>query len=200
MSIQPDSDIPQRRRGVNLEEALFIATLEELKAVGYRKLTFDGIALRAGTSKAVLYRRWGSRQELVVSALRAVKPPVPSPSPDTGSLRGDILANFKHIDNGWGSLPLDIGLGLVTDTANNPKLHEYYISRVKQASIAILMPALERAEARGEIPTAALPERIITIPFDLARHEIVMTGRPPTKAAVVQIIDDIYIPLLKSIN
>lgn len=188
----------QRRRGDALEHALFEATLEELRAVGYRRLTFDSVALRAGTSKAVLYRRWSNRQELVIAALRASKPPVPGPAPDRGSLRGDVLSVFEHIDDGWNSLPLDIGLGLLSDTLSDPKLHEYFLRRIKQSSAAIIMPALTRAEERGEIPTAALPERVITLPFDLVRHEIVITGKPPTSAAIVQIVDDIYLPLLKS--
>lgn len=189
---------PRRRRGANLEEALYEAVLEELKAVGYRKLTFDGVAARAGTSKAVLYRRWSNRQEMVIAALRAAKPPLPGPAPDTGSLRGDILATLNHVDKGWDTLPLDIGLGLLADTFNDPKLHEYFLRRIKQASAAVLMPALTRAEARGEIATAALPERVIILPFDLVRHEIVVTGKPPTSAAITQIVDDIYVPLLRS--
>jgi AcrR family transcriptional regulator len=194
----PDNDSPQRRRGNGLELALFTAALAELRAVGYRKLTFDGVAARAGTSKAVLYRRWNTRRELVIAALRSVKPDLPGPAPDTGSLRGDVIANFGHIDESRGALPLDIGLGLLTDTQGDAKLHEYFLRRIRQASVDILMPALQRAESRGEIPTAALPERIITLPFDLARLEIVMTGKPPTKAAIVQIVDELYLLLLKT--
>jgi AcrR family transcriptional regulator len=193
-----DNAALKRRRGEMLEQVLFDATLAELKTVGYRKMTFDGVALRAGTSKAVLYRRFGSRHELVIAALRSVKPVVPGPAPDTGSLRSDIMATFQHIDTGLDALPLDIGLGILTDTINNPKIHEYFLRRVRLASVDILLPALLRAEKRGEIPTASLPERIITIPFDLARHEIVLTGRPPTRAALVQIVDDVYLPLLKN--
>lgn len=195
-----DGNNNQRRRGDALEQALFNATLDELKAVGYRRLTFDSVALRAGTSKAVLYRRWSNRQELVIAALSASRPAVPGPAPDTGSLRGDVLAVFEHIGEGWNSLPLDIGLGLLTDTAGDVKLHEYFLRRIKQSSAAIIMPALTRAEARGEIATSALPERVITLPFDLVRHEIVITGNPPTSAAVIQIIDDLYLPLLRSFS
>lgn len=195
-----DSNNNQRRRGDALEQALFNATLDELKAVGYRRLTFDSVALRAGTSKAVLYRRWSNRQELVMAALRATKSPAPGPAPDTGSLRGDILAVFEHIDDGWNSLPIDIGLGLLSDTANDAKLHEYFLRRIKQSSAAIVMPALTRAEERGEIVTSALPERVITLPFDLLRHEIVVTSKTPTSAAIVQIIDEIYLPLLRSFS
>ena len=47
-----------RRRGKQLEDALYDATLAELAAVGYGGLTMEGIAAQARTGKAALYRRW----------------------------------------------------------------------------------------------------------------------------------------------
>ncbi|HET6737281.1 MAG TPA: helix-turn-helix domain-containing protein, partial [Kribbella sp.] len=59
-----------RRRGAALEEAILRAAVEELQEVGYRELTMDGVAARAGTSKNVIYRRWPSRAALCVAAYR----------------------------------------------------------------------------------------------------------------------------------
>lgn len=195
-----DTSSSQRRRGDTLEKALFDATWVELVSVGYRKLSLDAVALRAGTSKAVLYRRWGSRQELVIAALKVRDPQLPGLAPDTGSLRDDVLGIFGHIHNDLNALPLDIGLGLLSDTANNPKLHEFYLRRIKQASVKLMIPILERAEKRGEITTAALSERIITLPIDLMRHEVMVTGKSASRAAIIQIVDDVYLPLLKSLG
>jgi AcrR family transcriptional regulator len=189
----------KRRRGGDLEKALLAATRDELKEVGYRNLSLDSVALRAGTSKAVLYRRWTDRAELVVAALRDQPTPVFSSLPNTGTFRGDLLEIFGYLIRGQDALPMDIGLGLMTDTVHDAKRHEYYLREIKQASIGLMMPMLLRAEERGEIPTSALPERIITLPLDLSRAEIIRTGKPPTRAAVVQIIDDIYLPLLRSL-
>jgi len=47
-----------RRRGAELEAALLDAAWDELQAVGYAGLTMEAVADRAGTSRAVLYRRW----------------------------------------------------------------------------------------------------------------------------------------------
>ena len=68
-----------RRRGEILERALYEATLAELADAGYGGLTMEGIAARAHTGKAALYRRWGSRQELVHAALVFTLPPLPEP-------------------------------------------------------------------------------------------------------------------------
>ena len=58
-----------RRRGEVLERALYEATLAELAEVGYGGLTMEGIAARAHTGKAALYRRWATKCELVHAAL-----------------------------------------------------------------------------------------------------------------------------------
>ncbi|MFE2418175.1 TetR-like C-terminal domain-containing protein [Streptomyces hokutonensis] len=54
----------------------------------------------------------------------------------------------------------------------------------------------ERAAERGEVPTADLPERIVTLPTDLLRHEIVLSDRPVTDAALEEIVDDVLLPLV----
>ncbi|HKB49683.1 MAG TPA: helix-turn-helix domain-containing protein, partial [Ktedonobacterales bacterium] len=63
-----------RRRGATLERAILHATWEELVAVGYANLTMERVAAHAGTSRAVLYRRWRSRPELVLAAIRQQAP------------------------------------------------------------------------------------------------------------------------------
>src|ERR1700722_992431 len=91
---QPDSKQPEiaskrpvatRRRGATLEHALLDAAWQELQASGYSKLTMERVAERAGTSRAVIYRRWRSRVELVIAAMRYREPVRSGSSLDTGS-------------------------------------------------------------------------------------------------------------------
>src|SRR6188474_922947 len=82
----------QRRRGTELEDAILRAAWDELTAVGYAGLTMEGVAARAQTGKQVLYRRWPNRVELVLSAVRHHWSSITDDLPDTGSLRGDVLA------------------------------------------------------------------------------------------------------------
>ena len=72
-------------------EAIVAAFFAELGEKGYAGLTMDRVAERAGVGKAALYRRWPSKQEMLIDlvgqyAIKAVLPP------DTGSLRDDLLA------------------------------------------------------------------------------------------------------------
>src|ERR1700724_2627335 len=94
----PHQTVRTRRRGKQLEDALYDATLAELAAVGYGGLTMEGIAAQARTGKAALYRRWSSKHDLVQAALLYALPPLPEPRADR-SARENLLAIFSaHCD------------------------------------------------------------------------------------------------------
>src|ERR1700722_11909093 len=89
---EPKRPVATRRRGATLERALLDAAWEELQESGYARLTMERGADRAGTSRAVIYRRWRNRAELVIAALRHHQPVLTGSILDTGSLRGAGLA------------------------------------------------------------------------------------------------------------
>ena len=74
---------------------LYTGTLELVAEHGYDKLTMDQIAEATKSSKATLYRQWGSKATLVVEALQYCGGPEPE-LPDTGTLRGDLKAMSLH--------------------------------------------------------------------------------------------------------
>ena len=77
-------------RSARVRAAAIAATLAELAEGGYSALSLESVARRAGVHKTTLYRRWGTREELVLEAMleRAGEH---IPVPDTGSLREDLL-------------------------------------------------------------------------------------------------------------
>ena len=79
-----------RRRGQTLERAIYDAVLDQLQTVGYVGLTMEGVATRAHTGKAALYRRWPRKEDLVVDALEHALPS-PTDLPDHGNVRDDLL-------------------------------------------------------------------------------------------------------------
>jgi hypothetical protein len=80
----PDA-LDDRGGEVEREDALLDAAWDELREVGYARLTMEGIAQRARTSRPVLARRWPTRHQLVVAALRRHRPMLSGEVPDTGS-------------------------------------------------------------------------------------------------------------------
>src|SRR5580693_8105087 len=102
-----------RRRGEALEHALLDAAWTELQAAGYAGLTMEAVADRAGTSRAVLYRRWRNRPELVLAVIRRHRPLLSGEIPDTGSLRGDVLALLRRMSARLAEIGIDTVHGLV---------------------------------------------------------------------------------------
>src|SRR6266511_5107190 len=89
-------DAQTRRRGEALERAIFDAVLNQLCAVGYPGVTMEGIAASAHTGKAALYRRWASKEDLIVDALEHFLPSL-TDLPDHGNLRDDMLEVLRRL-------------------------------------------------------------------------------------------------------
>jgi len=185
-----------RRRVKSLEAVLLEAAWAELSAVGYKSLTFENVAQRAGTSKAVLYRRWRNRLELVRAALRENRVFLSDPVPNTGTLRGDVIALLKHLANSIGELPPDVIWGVMADVMSDPELDISVLNQVREVNGQVMGRILQQAEARGEISLPNLPGHLLTMPADLIRHEMLMTGKAPTDATINWVVDDIFLPLV----
>jgi AcrR family transcriptional regulator len=185
-----------RRRGQELEEALLDAAYAELVESGLAAFTFDGVATRAQTSRPVLYRRWPTREELVVAAIRHHDERNRPPVPDTGTLRGDLLAVLKGANQHRMQLiaPVLAQLsGYFLETGRTPAelRRELIGDRVTADSVVI-----QRAVDRGEIDPARLTPRVAALPFDLFRHEVLMTQAPVPDDVIEEIVDAIVLPVM----
>lgn len=183
-----------RRRGVALEAALLEAAWEELMAVGYASLTMEGVAARANANKTVIYRRWPTRGDLAMAALRHHKTSIEVP--DTGSLRGDVLALLRALSERSAELAGVIGVlqaEYYQETGLTPAaLRE----RVPGGNTEIMEQLLRRAIDRGEVDAGRITPRTSRLPIDLAHHEMTMTLAPLTETALVEIVDTIFLRLL----
>lgn len=179
-----------RRRGAALEADILDAAWEELRTAGYARLTMEGVAARARTGKQVLYRRWHNRAELVIAALRQRSGSLADRVPDTGSLRADTLAVLRLMSERQREIGPDVIHGLLAEAGSRKP-------EVVEIMHGVMTTALERAAARGEIPTADVPPRIITLPTDLLRHEIVLGDEPVTEDTLIEIVDVVFLPLVR---
>jgi AcrR family transcriptional regulator len=190
----PDRPIATRRRGEALQDALLDAAWTELKSVGYSKLTMERVADRAHTSRAVIYRRWSSRHELVIAALLHQQPAGPGRIPDTGSLREDVLTIMR-----WAARRIsDIGPATVTGLLNDlmaDDTSDTIIDQLARGGAEVINQALARAAARGEA-RERVPARVARLPLDLIRHELILTHHPPSNETLEEIVDQIFLPLV----
>ena len=189
-------DKQTRRRGAELDRAILDAAWEQLIAEGYEHFTIDTVAARARTSKPVLYRRWKTREDLRRAAVRHRGGADTPPSPDTGTLRGDLLALLTHANttrNPIAALVSSMLGSYYNQTGPTPaELRSAFLGQ----RVSAVDQVVNRAVERGEIDPARLTPRIIGLPFDLFRNEMMMTLKPVPDHVLRQIVDDIFIPLV----
>ena len=186
----------QRRRGEELEAALLEAAWQELVKVGFARLTMESVAARAKTGVAVLYRRWSNKDDLAIAAIHHYGNTHPVEIPDTGSLRGDMIALLTAASTARISFIAVVTAsfsGLLSSTGLTPaEVRERVMADRPLWSDKILA----RAHERGEIDLDRIPPAVLTMPFDLMRHDMLMTYKPIPPERVLAIVDDLFMPLV----
>ncbi|MEU4119610.1 TetR/AcrR family transcriptional regulator [Kitasatospora sp. NPDC028055] len=186
-----------RRRGDELERAILDAVWAELAEHGYDRLTMDGVAARARTSKPVLYRRWPNRVELVVAALGRNAPDFREP-PDTGDLRTDLAVLLGSLLHRFDDLPTDAVHGFLVDLMRDPELRVvFHRGLTADGPVDALATIMHRAAERGEVDPARLTPRVLSLPLDLLRDAFLMGGSVPSDQVVAEVLDEIVLPLLR---
>jgi len=151
---------PARRRPAGaavLQEdvttAITAAAFEELAETGYARMSMDAVARRAGVGKAALYRRWDSKDAMLIDLVaRAVRGSALIQA-DTGSLRGDVEAHLVATLNQLsGRLVSRIAPDFLAESPRNPALaaalREVIATPRRESADAML----SRAIGRGELP------------------------------------------------
>ena len=189
-----DRPVATRRRGAALEAALLDAAWNELQSVGYAKLTMERVADRAQTSRAVIYRRWSSRHELVIAAMLHQQPTGTRRIPDTGSLREDVLTIMRRAARRISDIGPATVVGLLNDLMADDA-PDTIVDQLARGGGEVMRQALVHAGARGEA-CEHVPERVVRLPLDLIRHELILTHRSPSSQTLEEIVDQIFLPLV----
>ncbi|OEJ26474.1 TetR family transcriptional regulator [Streptomyces agglomeratus] len=178
------------------ESELYEAVLDLLREVGYDGLTMDAVATRTRSSKATLYRQWGSKPELVARALRHSKP-VCITDIDTGTLRGDFHALVDRSDDCQMEKDSALMRGLAQAVHKNPDLHQALRELLIAPELTGLDGMLRRAVDRAEIPaeTAALRYVPHMLVGAFVAQELI-EGRSPDRAFLSDYIDAVVLPAL----
>lgn len=139
-----------RPRDARCDQAILHATLDMLAEGGAAHLSIDGVATRAGVGKATIYRRWSSKEALLLEALSTADTLIVD-SPDTGNLRHDLEGYFdallQRLSDSEGS---DVLPHLIEAACYDPEVRsslDSYLSSRQQPLRSILL----RAQQRGEI-------------------------------------------------
>jgi AcrR family transcriptional regulator len=168
----------ERRRSERSHEAIVRATQELLVERGYRELTIEGVAARAGVGKQTIYRWWPSRSALVLEAYLAGSEAVPPPR-ELGSARDDVRALLVWLAD---VLAQPIGgrvvAGLVADLQHDPDLAAGFHRDVVPARRRAMLEALERGRDRGEIRWDADLEAAVDTLHGAVFYRLLLSGEP----------------------
>ncbi|KAB7788495.1 helix-turn-helix domain-containing protein [Bifidobacterium cebidarum] len=190
------NNVPKRtrRRGETLETAILAAAWEQLSMCSAEEFTFENVAIRAHTSKPVLYRRWSNRTELFVDAMKHHRAHAAIERPHTGTLRGDVISILLQLNRKQSDAVMVLAKFGVYANWLGVSAHELY-ERTMISDQPSIMMAVENARSRGEI-TCELPESLLRMPGELGRATILRDMRPLSEADIVATVDELFLPLV----
>ncbi|HEY6693848.1 MAG TPA: TetR/AcrR family transcriptional regulator [Solirubrobacteraceae bacterium] len=139
-----------RPRDTQIDAAVLEATLATLDESGYARLTLEEVARRAGTTKPAIYRRWSSRQRLVLAALGQRLGDAGAP-PDTGCTLCDLDECTKLFVAAFRRMPPDVIDPLFADCAGERELRAAFMTTLFDPPRAAVKETLDRAHARGDL-------------------------------------------------
>ena len=169
------------------------ATLEVLADVGYDLLTMDAVAVRAKASKATLYRRWRGKPELVVAAVTQHHTTAET-APDTGTLRGDLLAAYCGSGGISDPRAQAVLAAVVTAMARDPEFAEIYRRDFIGPKIAASRTIYERARERGEVHPDADLTILAPSLAGIVLHRAFLLGDPISPELVGRVLDEVILP------
>ncbi len=150
---EPEQGIrkPGRPRSAQAHKAIIDATLELLAEEGFQGLSIEAVAARAGVGKTTIYRRWPSKNELVMDAIREVQ--VNLSVIDTGNFRNDLVTLFKTAYQGMMAQPLleQLVLKFIGDYQTNPEIFQVFFRQLIIPRFQRFIHMVEQGQARGEI-------------------------------------------------
>jgi AcrR family transcriptional regulator len=178
------------------KEAICEAVFELLGEVGYDRMSMDAVAARAHASKATIYRAWPNKPDLVMEAIAHRYGDAPEP-PDTGSLRGDLIAQLTMACSMANSPEGAVFTGLMTAATHNAELARTLHRCMYETKHAAYETMLARAIDRGEVPAGTDSDLLHEV-----LHSLVVTRRlwragPMDEAFVTRIVDGVLLPVLR---
>jgi AcrR family transcriptional regulator len=180
------------RRSESSHRAIIAATQELLVEVGYRELTIEGVAARAGVGKQTIYRWWPSRAALTLEAYLGGSDDVLQPPPDSGAVCEDVRELL-----GWlvAVLAEPIGgrvlAGLIADLQHDPELAERFHRDVVPTRRRAMLEALERGRERGELRADADLELAVDVLHGAVFYRLLLSGEPLDAAFTGQLADQV---------
>jgi AcrR family transcriptional regulator len=193
-SASTDRDTPTRKpgrpRSARAHQAILAAALALLAEEGFEAMSMEGVAARAGVGKSTIYRRWASKEELLIEAVSSIH--AEAPIVDTGNIRDDLLALARAgLQGGPRSALQRLFPRLLSEAATNSPLIDVFLERVMVPRFQLLTDLVERAKSRGELRADLDPTLVIDLFVGAFTLRLLVTGRlsPPGPNFAEEVVD-----------
>ena len=201
MAAMTTTEMPRPSRGgrprdPSRDGVIRAAILRLLADVGYGALTMDAVASEAGVGKATIYRRWRTKQDLVVDTISDLNR-AEAAAPDTGSLEGDLRQMLRSLVSVINGPTGAATLSLLSTVPHQPALAEAF----QNGPLAVWRQAFEeiwaRAEQRGEVRPGVAGSVAAETTSALLVQRWLLTGKPVDEAYADEVLDTVVLPLIR---
>ena len=184
-----DTDIRRRPggRSARVRQSVLDATLEILTDHGADALSISEVAARAGVHETSIYRRWGTRENVIIDALLSTSEDL-LPIPDTGSLRADLIAFAASLD-AYLTSPLGRALVRALASAGTEPALDATRERFWEGRYALASEMISRAIERGEIPAGTDPQLALEAFVGPLHFRALFTGQPTDERFAARLVD-----------
>jgi AcrR family transcriptional regulator len=186
-----------RPRDPSRDSVIRAAILRLLADIGYGALTMDAVASEAGVGKATIYRRWRTKQDLVVDTISDLNRAEAAPA-DTGSLEGDLRAMMHSLVSVITGPTGAATLSLLSTVPHQPALAEAF----QNGPLAVWRESFDeiwaRAEQRGEVRKGVATSVASETTSALLVQRWLLTGRPVNDAFADEVLDTVVLPLVRN--
>jgi len=202
MAVLSTTEIPRPSRGgrprdPSRDGVIRAAILRLLADVGYGALTMDAVASEAGVGKATIYRRWRTKQDLVVDTISDLNR-AGSVTPDTGSVESDLREMMHQMVAVITGPTGAATLSLLSTMPHQPALAAAF----RSGPIAVWRTAFdgvwEKGVARGEVRPGLSRSIVAETTSALMVQRWLLTGEPVDEAYADQVLETVVLPLVRA--
>lgn len=164
-----DSAVPEvrrkrgRPRNPEADGRILAAASSLILRRGFDSMTVDEVATNAGVGKATVYRRWARKEDLAVAAMEQLYRDE-MPSPDTGSIRGDLHESYASVLSFINSPKgTDYVRTMIKESMRDARIADLYrkaAERAERGEVAMFERAKARGEVRQDLPISAIVQLI----------------------------------------
>ena len=180
-----------RPRSKTVDAAILAATIDLIAQFGLTGWTLQDVAAGSRTSKPAIYRRWLSKHDLVLAAIRGLA--VNEPVAPTGNLRDDLIALIQSFDGPSAALHLRLATRVRASPGDDEALLRGLVEQHLSARAAAIRGVLDNAQRRGDLlPTTDVDAVIGLIAIAVfAREQAIASGLPDITTVVDLILNGI---------